>query len=289
MILIFTTALMYATPLIFAALGGVLSERSGIINIGLEGLMTFGAFIGSMVAYKTENPWLGFFAGGIAGLVLVFPHAVSSIWLKANQVVSSMALNFIGPGLSLFLCRLFFDGSSTTPVLDLNQKLPIVIESVYITSAIAVLFVIIGHLFFYYSFWGLSLRAIGEHPKAVLSFGVPVKAYRLFAVCMSGFLAGLGGASMSLAIVSNFRATLISGQGFIALAAMIFGRWTPGGALVACLFFGLGQSISVALAATGISISSDLVSLLPYVIALLALQFMAKNSIAPKALGQIID
>lgn len=288
MILILSTALMYATPLIFAALGGVLSERSGIINIGLEGLMTLGAFVGSLVAYKTANPWLGFLAGGLASLVLVLPHAIASIWLRANQVVSSMALNFIGPGLSLFLCRFFFDGSSTTPVLDLSQKLPLVLDSVYVTTAIAILAVLLIHFIFYYTFWGLSLRAIGEHPKAIQSFGIKVEFYRLIAVSLSGFLAGLGGASMSLAIVSNFRATLISGQGFIALAAMIFGRWTPIGALIAALFFGLGQSLSVALGATGIELSSELVSMLPYVMALVALKFMAKNSSAPKALGQIL-
>jgi simple sugar transport system permease protein len=286
MILILITALMYATPLIFAALGGVLSERSGIINIGLEGLMTFGAFVGSLVAFKTANPWLGFLAGGLAALLLVLPHAVVSIWLKANQVVSSMALNFIGPGLSLFLCRLFFDGSSTTPVLDLNQKLPLVIESVYATSLIAVLLILLAHIIFNYTFWGLSLRGIGEHPKAIEAFGINVNFYRFMAVALSGFLAGLGGASMSLAIVSNFRATLISGQGFIALAAMIFGRWTPAGALMASLFFGLGQSLSVALGVTGIELSSDLISALPYIMALIALKFTAKNSFAPKSLGQ---
>jgi simple sugar transport system permease protein len=277
---------MYATPLIFTALGGVLSERSGIINIGLEGLMTFGAFVGSLVAYKTANPWLGFLAGGLASLILVLPHAVMSIWLQAGQVVSSMALNFIGPGLSLFLCRFFFDGSSTTPVLDLTQKLPLVLDSVYVTSAIALILVMIVHFIFYYTFWGLSLRGIGEHPKAIHSFGINVKLYRFVAVSLSGFMAGLGGASMSLAIVSNFRPTLISGQGFIALAAMIFGRWTPVGALVASLFFGFGQSLSVALGATGIQISSEVVSALPYILALVALKFMAKNSFAPKSLGQ---
>jgi simple sugar transport system permease protein len=286
MILILTTALMYATPLIFAALGGVLSERSGIINIGLEGLMTFGAFVGSLIAFKSGNPWLGFLAGGIAASLLVLPHALASIWLSANQVVSSMALNFIGPGLSLFLCRLFFDGSSTSPVLELTQKLPLVMESVYVTSAIAIFLVLLVHLIFYYTFWGLSLRGIGEHPKAINSFGLNVNLYRFVSVCLSGFLAGLGGASMSLAIVSNFRATLISGQGFIALAAMIFGRWTPIGALIASLFFGLGQSLSVALGVTGIDLSSDIISALPYILALVTLKFMAKNSCAPKALGQ---
>jgi ABC-type uncharacterized transport system permease subunit len=121
---LFSTTLMYATPLIFTALGGVLSEKTGVINIGLEGMMTMGAFTASLVAIKTGNPWLGLLAGGLGGLSLAFLHAIASIKYKGNQVVSGMAINFLGSGFAIFFCRLFFEGTSMTPPLDLEKKIP---------------------------------------------------------------------------------------------------------------------------------------------------------------------
>jgi ABC-type uncharacterized transport system permease subunit len=283
---LFATTLMYSTPLIFTALGGVMSEKSGVINIGLEGMMTFGAFAASWVAITMQNPWLGLLAGGISGLLLALLHAIASIKFKANQVVSGMAINFLGSGLAIFFCRIFFEGASMTPPLDLEKKIPAVFNqyaTVYIAFAMAVL------IWFIFNKTRLGLRLIsaGEHPKASGAAGINVSLYRYIGVLSSGFLAGVGGGSLSIAIVSNFRPTLISGQGFIALAAMIFGKWNPVGTLFACLFFGFSQALVVFIGGfQELHVSSQLLATLPYVLTLIILVgFMGKTT-APSALGQ---
>ncbi len=286
MLFLFSTTLMYSTPLIFTALGGVMSEKSGVINIGLEGMMTFGAFVASWAAITTGNPWLGFLAGAIAGLLLASLHAIASIELKANQVVSGMAINFLGAGLSIFFCRIFFEGASMTPPLDLEKKIPLLFnqyETVYLA------FIATALIWFIFNKTTLGLRLIssGEHPKAAGAAGIKVSTYRYIGVLSSGFLAGLGGASLSIAIVSNFRPTLISGQGFIALAAMIFGKWNPVGTLFACLFFGLSQALVVYIGGfPDLQISSQLLATLPYVLTLIVLVGFMGRTTAPSALGQ---
>lgn len=286
LIFLFSTTLMYATPLIFTALGGVLSEKSGVINIGLEGMMTFGAFVASWVAIASGNPWLGFLAGGIAGLLLALFHAVASVNFKANQVVSGMAINFLGSGLAIFFCRILFEGASMTPPLDLDHKIPQFLgqyATVYLSLGATLL------IWFVFNKTSLGLRLIsaGEHPGASEAAGLRVSFYQYFGVLSSGFLAGLGGGSLSIAIVSNFRPTLISGQGFIALAAMIFGKWNPVATLFACLFFGFSQALVVFVGGLeSLHISSQLLSTLPYILTLIVLVgFMGKTT-APSALGQ---
>lgn len=286
MLFLFSTTLMYSTPLIFTALGGVLSEKSGVINIGLEGMMTFGAFVASWVAIVTGNPWLGFLAGGIAGLLLALLHAFASIELKANQVVSGMAINFLGAGLSIFFCRIFFEGASMTPPLDLDKKIPLLFNQ-YETVYLAFIATLLIWFIFNKTTLGLRLIASGEHPKAAGAAGIKVSLYRYIGVLSSGFLAGLGGASLSIAIVSNFRPTLISGQGFIALAAMIFGKWNPVGTLLACLFFGFSQALVVFIGGfPELQISSQLLATLPYVLTLIVLVGFMGRTTAPSALGQ---
>jgi len=286
LVILFSTTFMYSTPLIFTSLGGVVSEKSGVINIGLEGMMTFGAFVASWMAITTGNPWLGFLAGGLAGLILACLHAVASILWGANQVVSGMAMNFLGSGLSIFLCRIFFEGASMTPPLDLSLKIPLIYNQ-YATVYLAFLATFILWFIFKYTRLGLRLISSGEHPKAALAAGVNVSLYRYFGVLSSGFLAGLGGASLSIVIVSNFRPTLISGQGFIALAAMIFGKWNPVGSMLACLFFGFSQALVVYVGGIeGMTVSSQILSALPYVLTLIVLVGFMGKSTAPSALGQ---
>ncbi len=286
LIILFTTTLMYSTPLIFTSLGGVMSEKTGVINIGLEGMMTFGAFVASWIAITTGNPWLGFLAGGIAGLILSSLHAIASISWGANQVVSGMAMNFLGSGLSIFLCRIFFDGASMTPPLDLALKIPLIFNQ-YATVYLAFLATFILWVIFKFTRLGLRLISSGEHPKAAAASGVKVSFYRYLGVLTSGFLAGLGGGSLSIVIVSNFRPTLISGQGFIALAAMIFGKWSPVGSMLACLFFGFSQALVVYMGGIeGLAISSQVLSALPYILTLIVLIGFMSKSTAPSALGQ---
>ena len=285
-----STTLMYATPLVFAAMGGVMSEKSGVINIGLEGMMTIGAFVASWIAIATNNPWYGFLAGGFAGLLLAFLHSLASINFKANQVVSGVAINFIGSGAAIFLCRKFFEGASMTAPLDLDKKIPLIFNQ-YATVYVA--FIITALIWFIFSktVFGLRLISIGEHPEAAKAAGLRVKRTQHVCVLISGFLAGLGGASLSIAIVSNFRPTLISGQGFIAIAAMIFGRWRPVLTAICCLFFGFSQALVVYIGGMeGIQVSSQLLSILPYVLTLIVLVLMGRSKGGvPSALGVAAD
>ncbi|MBF0298111.1 MAG: ABC transporter permease [Oligoflexia bacterium] len=298
--LILGTTLMYSTPLIFTALGGVISEKSGVVNIGLEGMMTIGAFVGASVGYFTGNPWLALIAAGAAGMMLALLHAVASIHLAADQVISGMAINFLGPGLAIFLCRIFFDGATMTLSIPLDQKIPRPLNGIfaqnsffdlifnqYATVYLAFIFVIITWFILYKTRLGLRIQAVGEHPKAADSLGISVFKIRYLSVCASGFLAGIGGASMALSIVSNFRPTLVSGQGFIALAAIIFGKWKPQGATLACLLFGGAQAIVIFLGnpEIGVNISSQLLAMIPYILTILILMGLVGRTNSPAAVG----
>lgn len=291
-------SLMYATPLIFTALGGVFSENSGVINIGLEGMMAFGAFIAATVGFYTLNPWLGFLAGGIAGGLMALLHAIATVTFTADHTISGVAINFIGPGLAVFLSRIFFDGAAMTIPIPLNSKMPMLFNDVfangtfldkvfnqYATVYMAFILVAVVWFVLYKTKFGLRLRSVGEYPRAAETLGIKVRSIKYIAVILSGILAGFGGAAMSIAVVNNYRVSLISGHGFIALAAMIFGKWKPQGAMGACLLFGFAQGISVYLGSTSINISSSLLAMVPYVITILALIFVVGEANGPKANG----
>lgn len=296
------TTLMYATPLLFTALGGTVSENAGVVNIGLEGMMTFGAFVGAAVGYFAGNAWIGFLAAGAAGGALGALHALACVTFKANQVVSGIAMNFIGPGIALFLSRIFFEGATQTLALPLDAKIPRPLNGVfpqngffdvvfnqYATVYLALLLVAAIWFVLYRTRLGLRLRAVGEHPKAADTLGVPVDRLKYLAVIASGVLAGFGGAAMSVAVVSRFSATLISGQGFIALAAMIFGKWKPQGALGACLLFGAAQGLVVFLGRGDIQqilpIPSQLLAMIPFLLTLIVLIRFVGRAIPPAADG----
>ena len=277
------TTLMYSTPLIFAALGGVISERAGVVNIGIEGMMTVGAFAGAAVGYSTNNPWLGFLAAGLAGGLLALLHAIASVSFKADQTISGIALNLIGPGIAIFFCRLFFDKTMTDPV---QNKLPKLFGSIDITVLIALILTVLLYFILYKTKWGLRIRAVGEHPAAADTLGVNVSKIRYLCVILSGVLAGFGGAAMTLAVISQYSPTAISGQGFIALAAVIFGKWTPYGAYGACLLFAFAQALTVSLGGGNFIIPSEILNMLPYVLTILVLIFFVGKASAPKASGK---
>lgn len=294
------TTLMYSTPLIYAALGGVITENSGVTNIGLEGMMTIGALIGATVGFYSGNPWLGFIAAGLAGGGLALFHAIASVSFEADQVVSGIAINFLGPGLALFLSRIFFEGATMSKPIPLDNKMPRPLHGLfprnsfldlvfnqYATVYIAFLMVFVMWYLLYRTKLGLRIRAVGEHPRAADTLGVSVFKIRYLCVILSGVLAGFGGASMSLAIVSNFRPTLISGHGFIALAAMIFGKWKPQGAMWACLLFGVSNGLVVYLgrADAPFQISVQILSMLPYVLTIIVLMGFVGRASAPAAVG----
>lgn len=281
------TTLMYSAPLIFGAMGGVISERAGVVNIGIEGMMTFGAFVGASIGYYTANPWLGFLAGGLAGALMALLHAIASISFKADQTISGMALNFIGPGLSLFLCRIFFSNQTMTDRVP--NKLPKAFNVIDVTVFIALAVTVLLWFILYKTKWGLRIRSVGEHPAAADTLGINVYKIRYLSVVSSGFLAGLGGASMTLAVVAQFTPTSISGQGFIALAAVIFGKWTPQGAYGACLLFAVAQALAVSLGGGKIAVPSEIINMLPYVLTIIILILFVGKSMAPKASGKPYD
>lgn len=281
---VINTTLMYSAPLVFGAMGGIVSENSGVVNVGIEGMMTFGAFVGAAVGFFCQNPCLGLLFGGAAGAVLSLLHAVAAITFKADQTISGMALNFIGPGLSLFLCRLLFDDKTMTDWFP--EKFPRVFGTIDITVVIALLSTALIWFVLYKTKWGLRIRAVGEHSVAADTLGINVAQVRYASVIVSGFLSGIGGATMTLAVVSQFTPTAISGQGFIALAAVIFGKWKPHGAYAACLLFAFAQALAVILGGGRVAIPSEILNMLPYILTIVVLIFFVGRSVAPSANGK---
>ena len=296
--LFISDTLLFATPLLFTALGGMFTEKAGVTNIGLEGMMTIGAFAGATVGYFTKSALLGFIAGGIAAALVALIHAIVCITFGADQVVTGIAINFIGPGVSLFICSLLFEGAKQTiPVADGEGKMIKIFDNLtgiqfidkilgqYITTYIALGLVVLISIYLYKTKFGLRLIAVGEHPKAAETLNVNVYLYRYFAVVISGLLAGFGGATMSLATVSNFSQSLISGHGFIALVAVIFGKWKPYGVLGACLFFGAAQELAILLPGLNINIPESILPMVPYISTLLVLIFFVGKSKGPSSAG----
>ena len=277
---ILTITLMYSTPLVFGAMGGVISEKSGVVNIGIEGMMAVGAFTAASVSYYTGSPWIGFFSGGIAGALVGLLHAIASVSFRADQTVSGIAINMIGSGLTLFMANLLFGGANS-PVLQ--KKMP-KIFGIDSPAIIALICVILLWVFLYRTKWGLRVLAVGEHPAAADTLGVNVYKIRYLSVMASGFFSGLGGASVTVSLISNFTPTSITGQGFIALAAVIFGKWTPHGAYGAAIMFGFAQALAIYLGA-GSSIPSQFYAMLPFVLTLVVLILVGKSE-APRADGQ---
>lgn len=301
--LLFNLTLSSATPLIFTSLGGLLNENSGVTNIGLEGLMTAGAWTGVVVGLFTHNPWLAFFSAGTAGLVFAGLYALATVYLHADQIISGIAINFLAPGIVIFLNRLIFHGSVSTPALMLENKMPRPFVrffegnlsgmmsnffNFYAVVYLAILAMIILWFILYHTRLGLRIRATGEHPQASDTVGINVYRMRCGCLLASGFLAGLGGASITLAIVSSFRPSIISGQGFIALAAVIFGQWNPVGVFFSCLLFGFFRALSVFLGGPSLNlhISPHLLATLPYVFSLIVLVFVTRHSRGPASLGK---
>lgn len=287
-----------AAPVLLTGLGGMMSEKSGVVNIGLEGMMTIGALTGAVLGYYVGNPWLAFLGGGLAGAFFGLIHAFVSVSLAGDQTISGIAINTLAPGLALFLSRLFFSGATQTPSIPLENKIPRLFRGIsssqvfdnifgqYATVYLSLIMVVVLYVVLYKTKIGLRVIAVGEHPKASESLNINVVKVRYLSVIFSGFMGGLGGASMSLAVVSSFSPTLIAGQGYIALVTVIFGNWKPQGVLVGSLFFGLAQAIATYLGSTSIGIPIEFISMIPYIATLLILILFKGKSYAPKASGK---
>lgn len=297
--------IVFSTALIFAALGGLYSERSGVVNIALEGMMIIGAFTGAVITNVIQDsgsiaPWIGFIAAAIAGAIFALPHAVASITFKADQVVSGVALNFLAAGLAVYLTKIIYNGAGqTTTLTEVFDKWEIpglaqipylghALFEAYPTSFLAFIIVFLTWFLLFKTSFGLRLRAVGEHPRAADTVGINVKKMRYIAVMISGALAAMGGATITLTTTSNFSHNTISGQGFIALAALIFGKWHPAGAMGAALFFGIAQAIKALVQVYGLTqyVPTEFIFMLPYVLTILVMAGFVGRSSAPAALGK---
>lgn len=298
-------ALFFSAPLIFTALGGVFSERSGVVNIGLEGLMVMGAFVGIVFnlnfaeVFGVWTPWVSIFVAMIVSGIFAVIHAIASVSFRADQVVSGIAINFLALGLGVFLTKQWYGKGQTDmisrpfyttniPFLsDIPIIGPIFFKGVYLTSYLAIILAFIAWYVLYKTPFGLRLRAVGEHPMAADTNGINVYRMRYVAVIISGLLGGLGGSVFALTIALNFSQSTIVGQGFMSLAAVIFGKWHPLGAMGAALFFGFAQSLSVISAGIPLLQNVPQVFLLiaPYVLTILALAGFIGRAEAPNALS----
>ncbi len=285
--LIFST-IRFATPLIFAALGGMFSERSGVINIALEGLMLAGAFTAAVVTYETGNPYFGFFCGMLAGAILAFTYAVSVIKFEADQVVAGFGINILMLGLPALLSSALYDSAGSTQQIAKDNLLPSFFD-VNIASVLAFLLVPICWYVFYKTPFGLRLRAVGENPAAADAAGVSVTQMRYTGVILSGILAAAGGAYLSIGQSSFFTRGMTAGRGFIALAALILAKWKPVPVLIACLFFGFTEALTIPLSSykleSGETIPVQFVQIIPYILTIIVLAGFIGSSRAPKALG----
>ncbi|WP_223067855.1 ABC transporter permease [Paenibacillus caui] len=304
------TTLVFSTALIFGALGGIFSERSGVTNLGIEGFMMFGAFAAAVGTYYAEDagmgaasPWIGLIAALVMGIITSLIHAVASITFKADQTISGIVINFLAAGSTLYLVKLLFDGAGESPLLKevFNKvsipglsQIPIIGEGLfhnYPTTYIVIILVFVTFYVIYRTPFGLRLRAVGEHPSAADTAGINVNRMRYIGVMISGALAALGGATVTLTTTSTFAHNTISGQGYIAIAAMIFGKWNPLGAFGAAAFFGLSQALRtyVTLFPWAHDIPQEFIYILPYLLTIIVLVAAVGRSAAPAALGQPYD
>jgi ABC-type uncharacterized transport system permease subunit len=288
-------SIVKSTPLVLGALSGTVSERSGIVNIAIEGMMLAAAFAGFAVAVQTGSLVFGLAAAMTAGALLALLHAVLTVRYAVDQIISGTAINILAVGLTGFFNRqVFATGAPAGAVVLPRLHLP-VLGDIPILGAIlfqhqpltfvAVILVFVLHWALFRTPWGLRTRAVGEHPLAVDTVGIDVGRLRIGNVVLAGVLAGLGGAYFTLESVPHFEPLMTNGRGFIALAAMIFGKWTPLGAWGAALLFGLTEALPVTLQIQGFAVPYQLVGMLPYVLTIVVVAGLVGRAHAPAAVG----
>lgn len=280
--LLFAT-LRLATPLIFASMGGLMSERSGVVTVALEGFMLFGAFAGAVAGHFYASAWIGWCFALLAGLLVGALYALFVIELRANQIITGMAFNLLAMGLIPFLTKIFYDSTGSTPALMAEDRFS------FEPLIFALLLVATLTFWLYKTRSGLWLFFAGEHPEALLSSGVSVRKVRWSAVCVSGIFAAWGGASLSLFLSSSYSPMMTGGRGFMALAALIFGKWKPLPTLAACLLFAFAEAMQIRLQGVHIGdleVPVQFVQILPYIVTIIALAGFIGKSRSPKALGR---
>ena len=286
-----------ATPLALAGIGEVYLERTGIINLGIEGIMLCGAFFAVLGASVTGSPFLGLLTAMLAGLIVALVFGVAVISLRANQIVAGAAINIGALGLTTFLSRVVF-GIRMLPVqveaiepwpVPLLSEIPFIGRVFFQQTPIVYLTYVLIAVSTYVLFkttWGLKIRAVGEYPMAADTVGINVYAWRYLAAMVNGVLCGIAGASLSLAHLNLFVDNMTAGRGFIALAAVIFGRWNPVGVALGALLFGAADALQLRFQAFGVGISNQLLLMLPYLLTLIAVIILRGQTAAPAALAK---
>ena len=291
---LYAATISMATPLALPAIGGTFSERTGVVNIAMEGIMLVGAFFGVMAAASSHSAWIGLLAGVVAGGLISLALAWPAVRLQSDQVILGMAINLFAAGLTAFLLNTVY-GFGGTPIstpqlpqltIPLLNNIPFVgavLGQQNVVVYIMILLVIIGHFFLFHTNLGLRMRAVGEHPEAADTVGINVVRIRYFGVLIGGMMSGLAGVYLSIGMLNSFEVNMTDGRGYIALAAMIFGKWTPFGSLGAALLFGFATAVSYSLQNYGVS--ANLIGILPYALTIVALTGVIGRSKAPAADG----
>jgi len=290
-----SATLVAATPLTLAALGGVMSERSGVVNIALEGIMLTSAFVGFAIAFVAHNLAMGMLAAIVSGMLIAALHAVLSIEFLVDQIVSGMVINILAVGVTGVFYRTLLQqgvrGPGTLPIwkIPVISSIPVIgpilFQNALVTYSMLVLVVVV-HLVLFNTVWGLRTRACGEHPLAAETAGVNVKVVRYVNVIASGALGGLGGAYFTIQQIGQFLPNMTGGRGFIALAAMIFGKWTPLGAFGASLLFAGSDALGARLQYLGVHVPIQFLGMLPYVLTIVVVAGAMGRAIAPAAVGR---
>ena len=291
------TTMSRAVPIVFGALSGVLCERAGVVNIAIEGMMLAGAMTGALVGSVTGSLWVGLTASVLTGGLLGLVHAVLSIRYKTDQIVSGTVINIFATGVTSFVSAKFLQtyqdlnnpGIFAPWPIPVLSKIPILGPLLFSHNLFVYalyLFLVVITVALFYTRWGLRVRSVGEHPKAADTLGINVFRTRYMAVLLGGMMAGFGGGYFTLGSVGRFDEVMTAGRGFIGLAAMIFGNWTPFGSFGAGLIFGFADSLAAKLAILGVAIPSDFLLMAPYVATMIALAGVVGRGQMPAADGQ---
>jgi simple sugar transport system permease protein len=293
---IFQTTLFRAVPITFGALSGVLCERAGVVNIAIEGMLLSGAFVASVVASVTQNPWLGLIAAVVVGGLLAWVLAVLAIRYVVNQIIAGTVINLFATGMTSFLYSRVLAGNPdlnvpprlgpiSIPILsDLPIVGPILFSGNFFVYAVFVLVIVI-HFALFRTRYGLRVRAVGEHPRAADTVGIDVNFTRYRNVILGGMVAGLGGAYFTIGSTGSFEQEMTAGRGFIGLAAMIFGGWTPVGAFLASLVFGFADALQSRLSILGSAVPSEFLLMVPYIVTIIVVAGLVGRVRMPEADG----
>lgn len=294
---LFLSTIRMATPILLVAMAELYSERAGLVNIGLDGIMSMGALVGFLFGYMTGNPVLGILAGALAGIAVNMIYAFCTITLCAEQIVYGMAINIFAPALASFIYRAYFSDTSTVvqgismkPVaIPLLSQIPIIGPLFFnhpVLVYMAYLLVPVTAVFLNKTKAGLNFKAVGEYPKAAETLGVNVIRQKYLASTICGALAGIGGAYLTICYTSTYSEGIVAGRGFIALSAVIFGRWMPSGVMLACLLFGFCDAIQIRLQLLSPGTPYQLLQMIPYLCTLVVLVIFGIKKSGPKANGK---